>query len=95
MGRQATLQESTRTSSLKREKTPTSTPAEEGEGESEPEEEFKINTKWPANPTWQTASASAAAKSSQPKTELIAANIDAAKAREVSSTPLKFHDQKN
>ena len=68
-------------------------PAVEGEGESEPEEEFKINTEWSANPTWQTANASAAAKSSQPKTELFAANIDAAKAREVSSTPLKFHDQ--
>ena len=93
MGRQANLQESTRTSSLQREKTPTSTTAEEGEGESEPEEEFKINTEWSANPTWQTANASAAAKSSQPKTELFAANIDAAKAREVSSTPLKFHDQ--
>ena len=79
MGRQATLQESTRTSSSKREKTPTSTPAEEGEGESEPEEEFKINTEWSASPT----------------SELIAVHIDAAKAREVLSTPLKFHDQKN
>ena len=55
MGRQATLQESTRTSSSKREKTPTSTTAEEGEGEGEPKEEFKINTEWSANPTWQTA----------------------------------------
>ena len=43
MGRQANLQESTRTSSLKREKTPTSTTAEESEDESDPEEEFKIN----------------------------------------------------
>ena len=45
MGRQANLQESTRTSSLQREKTPTSTTAEESEGESEPEEEFKINSR--------------------------------------------------
>ena len=91
MGRQAVSHDSTR--SCKCEKIPISTPAVEGEGESEPEEEFKINTEWSANPTWQTANASAAAKSSQPKTELFAANIDAAKAREVSSTPLKFHDQ--
>ena len=91
MGRQAVSHDSTR--SCKCEKIPTSTTAEESEGESEPEEEFKINTEWSANPTWQTANASAAAKSSQPKTELFAANIDAAKAREVSSTPLKFHDQ--
>ena len=77
MGRQATLQESTRTSSLQRENTPTSTTAVEGEGESEPEEEFKINTEWSASPT----------------SELIAAHIDTAKAREVSSTPLKFHGQ--
>ena len=45
MGRQATLQESTRTSSLQREKTPTSTTAEESEDESDPEEEFKINSR--------------------------------------------------
>ena len=45
MGRQANLQESTRTSSLKREKTPTSTTAEESEDESDPEEEFKINSR--------------------------------------------------
>ena len=57
------------TRSCKCEKIPISTPAVEGEGESEPEEEFKINTEWSANPTWQTANASAAAKSSQPKTQ--------------------------
>ena len=49
------------TRSCKCEKIPISTPAVEGEGESEPEEEFKINTEWSANPTWQTAKASAAA----------------------------------
>ena len=67
MGRQAVSHDSTR--SCKCEKIPISTPAVEGEGESEPEEEFKINTEWSANPTWQTANASAAAKSSQPKTQ--------------------------
>ena len=67
MGRQAVSHDSTR--SCKCEKIPTSTTAEESEGESEPEEEFKINTEWSANPTWQTANASAAAKSSQPKTQ--------------------------
>ena len=57
------------TRSSKCEKIPTSTHVVEGKGESEPEEEFKINTEWSANPTWQTANAPAAAKSSQPKTQ--------------------------
>ena len=57
------------TRSSKCEKIPTSTHVVEGKGESEPEEEFKIKTGLSANPTWQTANAPAAAKSSQPKTQ--------------------------
>ena len=41
----------------------------------------------------QSASKAAAAEEKKTITELIAAHIDTAKAREVSSTPLKFHDQ--